>query len=75
MSACATRAVTYQSYPPAADLKVEAKPVLDPSAVGSDKALNDYDVAVEAWGQRGWDAVKRVCTWAKANGMPSAPCK
>jgi hypothetical protein len=58
-----------ENYPPSADLKVEAKPVLDPAAVNSDKALNDYDVAVEAWGTRGWQAVGRLCNWAKANGM------
>jgi hypothetical protein len=49
-------------------LRVEPKPLLDPSALGSDKALNDYDAAVEAWGERGWRTVGRLCRWAVENG-------
>jgi hypothetical protein len=56
-------------YPPAADLVVEAKPRLDPAAVDSEAALIAHDIALETWGERGWQAVARICRWAKANGM------
>jgi hypothetical protein len=54
--------------PPPADLVVEDKPVPGVDTLTSAKAAADYDVAVEAWGTRGWDAVGRLCRWAVANG-------
>lgn len=60
-------------FPPSADLRVEAKPVLDPSAITSEAALDAHDIALEAWGERGWQAVARLCRWAKASGA-SMPC-
>ena len=47
---------------------------ITPEVLASEKAANDYDAAVEAWGQRGWNAVGRVCLWAKGLGMQDAPC-
>lgn len=41
----------------------------------SEKAAADYDAAVEAWGTRGWQAVARVCGWAKALGAAGLDCK
>lgn len=73
VSGCASK-IPVQSYPPPADLAVETKPVLDPTSLDSDKALNDYDVSVEGWGERGWKTVSRLCHWAKDNGMKNAPC-
>lgn len=73
VSGCAHE-VPVQRFPNSADLASEAKPVLDPGALTSDKALNDYDAAIEAWGQRGWLAVKRICLWAKDLGDKDAPC-
>ena len=64
----------YQSFPSALDLKIEPKPQATPEVLTSEKAANDYDVALEAWGQRGWDAVGRVCQWSKSLGMSDAPC-
>ncbi|WP_374534413.1 hypothetical protein [Phenylobacterium sp.] len=65
---CASREPQLTAYPPSADLKVEAKPVLAPEALTSDNALAEYDAAVEAWGERGWAAVARICRWAVTNG-------
>ena len=56
------------AYPPSADLKVEAKPVLSVEALASDNALAEHDAAVEAWGERGWAAVGRICRWAEDTG-------
>lgn len=61
-------------YPPSADLRVEAKPRLDPAALDSEAALDAHDSAVEAWGERGWAAVGRLCRWAADNGAPGLDC-
>ena len=65
-SSCASRALN--AYPPSADLKVEAKPQLEAEALASDNALAEHDAAVEAWGERGWAAVARICRWSEAGG-------
>lgn len=66
VSSCASRALN--AYPPSADLKVEAKPQLAADALASDNALAEHDAAVEAWGERGWAAVARICRWTEASG-------
>lgn len=66
---CAHRETTFQLYPSAADLKAEPKPRLKPEDLGSAAALDAHEIALEAWGERGWKAVARVCQWAKTNGM------
>jgi len=37
-------------------------------AIASDNALAEHDAAVEAWGERGWAAVARICRWAEISG-------
>lgn len=66
MSSCASKALS--AYPPSADLKVEAKPLLSVEALTSDKALAEHDAAVEAWGERGWATVARLCRWSVEAG-------
>ena len=58
---CADRV---QAFPPSADLRPEPKPQLDPAAIESEAALDAHDIAIETWGERGWDALARVCQWA-----------
>ena len=70
---CASR-TPVQSYPPVADLIVPAKPTLTAAALQSDKAANDYDAAVEAWGDGLALQVGRLCRWAVANGMRTIDC-
>lgn len=65
---CASKEPRLTAYPPSADLKVEAKPALTVEALTSDNALAEHDAAVEAWGERGWAAVGRLCRWAEASG-------
>lgn len=67
VAGCATK-IPAQSFPPDADLIVQPKPKLDPAAINSDKALNDYDASVEAWGEAGWLQVARICRWARDMG-------
>lgn len=73
-SSCASKGPPLIAYPPAADLKVEPKPLLAIEALGSDNALSDHDAAVEAWGERGWATVARICRWAEANAAPRLNC-
>lgn len=56
-------------FPPPVDLIVEAKPVAGPEIVTDDHAAAAYSAAIEAWGERGWAAVGRLCRWAARNGM------
>jgi hypothetical protein len=63
-----------QSFPPSVDLIVQPKPVLDPDALTSDKALNEYDAQIEGWGSAGWLQVARICRWAQANGAKGLSC-
>ena len=55
-------------FPPSADLAVESKPVPPPEIVTSAQAAAEYDIALEAWGERGWRTVARICRWAQENG-------
>lgn len=77
VSACGPKERIRPLYPPAADLKVEPKPIAGPEIVTSAQAAARYDVAIESWGERGWQAVARICRWASRNGMevacPSQP--
>jgi hypothetical protein len=65
---------TATPLPPAADLRVEAKPRLAPEDVDSEAALDRHDIALETWGERGWAAVGRLCRWAEANGARGLDC-
>lgn len=71
---CATPVSQLQTYPPANLLGVEAKPVPSIDILTSAQAAAQHNIALESWGQRGWDAVRAVCVWAKARGMTDAPC-
>lgn len=55
-------------FPPPADLRIETKPIPGPEIVTSAQAAADYDIALELWGERGWQAVRRICQWAADNG-------
>ena len=67
-SSCASREPRLSAYPPTADLLVEAKPDLTVETLASDNALAEHDATVEAWGERGWAAVGRICRWAVGSG-------
>lgn len=79
-SGCAGRERIQPLFPPAADLKVQPKPVLAPDAIESEAALDAHDIALEVWGEAGWAAVARICRWSVRNGAgfdfecpPAAP--
>lgn len=54
--------------PPVADLRSEPEPVPPLEIVTDEKADERYRAEHEAWGRRGWAAVKRLCVWARDNG-------
>lgn len=56
------------ALPPAQDLAIETKPVVTEAVLESEIAAAEYDSQVEAWGERGWAAIARICNWAKAHG-------
>lgn len=74
VASCASKDKTSQQFPSAQDLQTEPKPQLTADALNSAAALEEHDARVEAWGERGWRAVGRVCVWARDMGMPSPPC-
>jgi hypothetical protein len=63
-----------QSFPSSADLTIELKPIPTATMLTSETAGADYDVAVEAWGTRGWQTVARICQWAVDNGAKGLSC-
>lgn len=71
---CAHQGATLQTYPSAADLTVEQKGTPPDDIVTSDAAADAWDIYLEGYGQRGWQAVGRLCIWAKERGMKDAPC-
>lgn len=70
-SACAGKERLQPIFPSSADLKAvtEQKPVATPEIVTSAQAAAEYDIAVEAWGERVSRAGGRICRWAVNNGM------
>ena len=71
-SGCATRGTP--AFPPSADLQVEPKPVLAPEAIYSEAALDAYDIAIEARGDRLAAQVGRLCRFFDTMGMRGLDC-
>ena len=61
--ACAPAVRIQPIFPPAIDLQVEPKPVPPADIVTSAQAAAQYDIALEAHGDRGWLQVARLCRW------------
>ena len=75
VSACAApTAVIRPLFPPSADLQVEPKPVPPADIVTSAQAAAQYDIALEAHGDRVWLQVARLCRWFREQGMPGIVC-
>lgn len=69
-SGCAKQEPTFHSYPPVEDVRPEAKPVPGLETLESEEAANLFDSKLEAWGDRGWAAVRRICEDAVRKGAP-----
>ena len=71
-SGCATKVTP--AFPPSADLAVEPKPLLAPEAIYSEAALDAYDIAIEARGDRLAAQVGRLCRFFDTMGMRGLDC-
>ena len=61
-------------FPPASALAVEPKPVPSAEALTSEAAMDREDIARELWGDRGWQAVARLCHYFESQGMKGLDC-
>ncbi|WBT04788.1 hypothetical protein PFY01_08955 [Brevundimonas vesicularis] len=73
-SGCATKGPQSAFYPSPADLAIEPKPVLEPEAIYSEAALDAYDIAIEARGDRLAAQVGRLCRFFDMMGMRGLDC-
>jgi hypothetical protein len=71
VSACAVQERTRPAFPPAADVKAVVDPKPQPSAdiVTSAQASEDYNAAIEGWGDGIYAAGSRICRWLERAGM------
>lgn len=51
-------------------MRTETKPVPGPEVLESEAEARKFDSALEAWGERGWAAVGRICRDAVRKGAP-----
>lgn len=70
VSGCGRQAGTFQGFPPVEDVRTEPKPVPGPEVFESEQAARTFESAIEAWGERGWSAVARICRDAVRKGAP-----
>lgn len=54
-------------------MRPEAKPTPTIDILTDSDAEARYNSAVEAWGERGWTAIARICQWAKDHD-PKTKC-
>ena len=73
-NACATPESASIALPPAADLRVPAKPVPTEEILTSAKASAAHSSAVEAWGDRMALQIGRLCRWTAAIGAKGLDC-
>lgn len=73
-SAVTVREHVMPIHPPAADLAVEAKPILTAAALESEIVGARHDIALEAWGEAGWAQVARLCRYHRDMGMKGLSC-
>ncbi|WP_292223952.1 hypothetical protein [Brevundimonas sp.] len=71
VSGCVSKGL---AFPPSVDLRVEPKPVLAPDAIYSEAALDAYDIAIEARGDRLAAQVGRLCRFFDTMGMKGLDC-
>lgn len=65
------------SSPAPAAFQKEPRPTLDPQVVIADdeEGLRQHQRDKDEWGQRGWDALDRVCLWFVDQGVTGLPCE
>lgn len=74
-SGCASKERIRPLFPPAADRRVQPKPVLAIEGLSGEAVLDQHDIALETWGEAGWKAVAGICGWSVANGLNGVDCR
>jgi hypothetical protein len=76
-ASCATKEPIRLSSPAPAAFEQEAKPKLDPNVVinNDEEGLRRHQEDKDEWGQRGWNALNRVCLWFQDQGVKALPCR
>jgi len=62
------------AFPSATDLRVQSKPVPPDDVLTSRVAGEQYDNAIEAWGETGWAQIARLCRFFDALKMKGLDC-
>lgn len=70
VSGCATQGDRFQTYPPAADVRVRAEPLPPPEAFEDEEAAEIFEAEFYTWARDGWAAVGRICRDAARKGAP-----
>jgi hypothetical protein len=70
VSGCATPVTSSQKYPPADDLQRPAKPKISVDILTSERLHEEYNAAVEAWGDGLAAQVDRLCRFERQLGAP-----
>ena len=70
MSGCAKTGTKQINFPSAVDVEAvtASKPRPTPDILKSSKAADEYNAAVETWGEGLQSAGKRLCTWFNDRG-------
>ncbi len=65
------------SSPAPSAFKQEPKPKLDPNVVINDdeEGFRQHQRNKDEWGERGWQALNRVCLWLGDQGAAGLPCE
>ena len=71
VASCETPAA---AFPPATDLRVKPKPIPSEEVLTSRIAGEQYDNAVEAWGEAGWLQIGRLCRFFDTLKMKNLDC-
>jgi hypothetical protein len=64
------------SSPAPAAFRQEPRPALDPQVVINDdeEGFRRFQRDKDEWGERGWQALNRVCLWFEDQGVEGLPC-
>ena len=74
LSSCGKPGRPELAHPPLAYLKAEPQPKLSADVLSDPSKLDEYDIAVDAWGRRGWSRVAAICAWFEKAGAKIDRC-
>jgi hypothetical protein len=77
VASCGHKEPIRLSSPAPAAFEQEPRPKLNPQVVIDDdeEGFRQHQRDKDEWGQRGWDALNRVCLWFEDQGVEGLPCR